>query len=98
LSNDTRVIKLLEYNSKIEPQELFETKEQGAAELLENDPFAFALAGVLDRGQKVEIVWTIPFAIKQKVGELNPQYFLRKTNDEIESLFPKPALQAEVYH
>ena len=55
--------------------------------MLENDPFAFALAGVLDRGQKAEIIWTIPYAIKQKVGELNPQYFLKKTNEEIESLF-----------
>ena len=87
MSKDQRVLKLLEFNSTIKPQELFETKEPGAAELIENDPFAFALAGVLDRGQKAEIIWTIPYAIKQKVGELNPQYFLRKTNDEIERLF-----------
>ncbi|MBE3116762.1 hypothetical protein IMZ68_06110 [Candidatus Bathyarchaeota archaeon] len=87
MSKDLRIIKLLEFNSKIRPQELFEVKEPGAAELLESDPFAFALAGVLDRGQKAEIIWTIPFAIRQKVGELNPQYFLRKSNDDIESLF-----------
>ncbi len=86
MSKDQRIIKLLEFNSEIKPQELFETREPGAAELLESDPFAFALAGVLDRGQKAEIIWTIPFAIKQKVGELNPQYFLGKTNEEIEGL------------
>ena len=87
MSKDPRVIKLLEFNDKIRPQELFEVKESGAAELLESDPFAFALAGVLDRGQKAEIIWTIPFAIKQKVGMLTPQYFLSKTNEELERLF-----------
>jgi endonuclease III len=87
MNGDERVVKLLEFNSQIRPQELFETKEVGAAELLEEDPFAFAFAGVLDRGQKAEIIWTIPFAIKKKIGEFNPQYFLKKSCGELEALF-----------
>jgi endonuclease-3 len=87
VNKDPRVIKLLEFNDTIRPQELFEVKESGAAELLESDPFAFALAGVLDRGQKAEIIWTIPFAIKQKLGLLNPEYFLKRSNEDLEQLF-----------
>ena len=87
MSEDPRVAALLDFNSKIRPQELFEVKERGAAKLLETNPFAFALAAVLDRGTKAEIIWTIPFCIEKKVGKLDPQFFLSKSPEELETLF-----------
>ena len=55
---DPRVAILLDFNSKIQPQELFPVTQKGAAAILEENPFAFAFAAFLDRGTKSEIIWT----------------------------------------
>jgi hypothetical protein len=54
-----------------------------AATILEENPFAFTVAAVLDRGTKSEIIWTIPYYLQKLVGELTPQYF---ANISLESL------------
>ena len=57
-----------------------------AADLIKNDPFAFLLAAVLDRGTKTEIIWTIPYYIKELLGDLNPSFFATASLDELMEL------------
>jgi endonuclease III len=54
---------------------------------VEENPFAFALAAVLDRGTKAEIIWTIPYHLAKKIGKLTPQFFVEKSLEELETLF-----------
>ncbi|MFH1821748.1 MAG: hypothetical protein ABH852_04840 [Methanobacteriota archaeon] len=67
VSNDPRVRQLLEFGKEIRPRELFPVLEEEATYLIEENPFAFAMAGVLDRGTKSEIIWTIPYYIQKQV-------------------------------
>ena len=87
MDKDARVLALLNFSTKIQPRELFAVTKEGAATLVEEDPFAFALAAVLDRGTKSEIIWTIPYDLKMKIGTLTPQFFAGKSFEELESLF-----------
>lgn len=64
--------RLLECSGKIQPQELFPTLEPQAANLIADNPFGFLLALSLDRGTKAEIIWTIPFWVKEALGHLDP--------------------------
>lgn len=87
MSKDLRVTALLDFNSRIKPQELFPVIKDGAAGIIEENPFAFALAAVLDRGTKSEIIWTIPFYLEERIGPLGPQFFVDKSLEELELLF-----------
>jgi endonuclease III len=87
MDKDARVLALLNFSTKIQPRELFAVTREGAATLVEEDPFAFALAAVLDRGTRSEIIWTIPYDLKMKIGTLTPQFFAGKSLEELESLF-----------
>jgi endonuclease III len=42
--------------------------EPEARELVRTNPFAFLLAASLDRGTKVEIIWTLPYWLQQALG------------------------------
>lgn len=86
MRKDSRVVALLNFGSRILPRELLPTNEQGAAALVEENPFAFALAAVLDRGTKSEIIWTIPYDLQKKIGTLTPQFFADKSVEELELL------------
>jgi len=85
---NVRVEKLLEFAETINAQELVPVLEKEAAELI-NDPFAFALAGVLDRGIKSELIWTIPYYIKKQLGELNPHFFANASIEDLQEIFQK---------
>lgn len=87
MSKDTRVVALLDFSAKIQPRELFPVTEEGAAAVVEENPFAFALAAVLDRGTRSEIIWTIPYYMQKKMGRLTPQIFVDKSVEELELLF-----------
>lgn len=87
MSKDARVVALLGFSSKIQPRELFPVTEKDAAAVVEENPFAFALAAVLDRGTKSEIIWTIPYDLQRKIGKLTPQFFADKPIEELELLF-----------
>jgi endonuclease III len=87
MSKDARVVALLDFSSKIQPRELFPVTEKDAAAVVEENPFAFALAAVLDRGTKSEIIWTIPYDLQRKIGKLTPQFFVDKPIEELELLF-----------
>lgn len=93
-SDKEKVERLLEIGEKIKPRELFPTLEEEAASLIEEEPFAFALAATLDRGMPAEVVWTIPYYLQKKVKELSPEVFASKSIEEIreilESLPKKP--------
>lgn len=87
MTSDLRVKGLLEFSTRIHPRELFPVLEERAASVIEENPFAFALAAVLDRGTKSEIIWTIPYYLQKKIGNLTPQFFAQKPIDEIEIIF-----------
>ena len=86
---DPRVEKLLEFAETVNAQELVPVLEQEAAVLIKEDPFAFALAGVLDRGTKAELIWTIPYYIKKQLGALNPHFFANASIEDLEEIFRK---------
>ena len=72
---DSRVKKLLEFRETIDSRDLVPVLVKEAADLIKNDPFAFMLAAVLDRGTKTEIIWTIPYYNKHQLGRLDPFFF-----------------------
>jgi len=84
---DPRVKKLLEFGEKIRPWELIPTLHEEAALLIEENPFAFALAAVLDRGTKAEIIWTIPYYMKKHLGHLDPYFFAKSSIEDIKNIF-----------
>ena len=84
---DPRVMHLLEFSKEIHPRDLFPVRCEQAAILIEKDPFAFALAAVLDRGTKVEIIWTVPYYLQKHTGDLNPYFFASKSVEELEDIF-----------
>ena len=86
VNKDPRVKKLLEFGETINAQELVPVLEKEAAKLIKEDPFAFALAGVLDRGTKAEIIWTIPYYIKRQLGDLNPYFFVNAPLKDLERI------------
>jgi endonuclease-3 len=86
---DPRVEKLLEFAETVNAQELVPVLEEEATELVKEDPFAFALAGVLDRGTKAEIIWTIPYYIKKQLGDLDPYFFANASLEELERIIQK---------
>jgi endonuclease-3 len=87
LSKDPRVAALLEFSTQIHPRELIPVLQEGAASVVEENPFAFALAAVLDRGTKSEIIWTIPYYLQKNIGNLNPRFFVDKSLKELEMIF-----------
>lgn len=44
-----------------------------ADRLLRADPFAFLMAASTDRGARAESVWELPWHLRQKLGELDPE-------------------------
>ncbi len=63
---------LLDFGETIPTSDLFPTVVQEAAEIVSNDPYAFSIACCLDRGSKADIIWTIPYDIKNDLGHLDP--------------------------
>lgn len=64
--------RLLALNDQIDREVFFPTVEEGAAELVLDDPYAFLFATCLDRGTKSEIIWTIPWWLHQRWGHFDP--------------------------
>ncbi len=67
------VADLLAFGETVDPLDLFPTLVPEAANLALSDPFAFALATCLDRGTKADIIWTIPYWLKERLGHLDPK-------------------------
>ena len=81
--------RLLEYAASIQQEELFPTLVPDAAKLVVEDAFAFALAAVLDRGMKAEIIWTIPYWIREELGHLDPARLGEMTKEEISDVLSR---------
>ena len=75
--------RLLEFAKSIPPDELMPTLASGAAELVAENPFAFILAVALDRGTRAEIIWTIPYWIREELGHLDPARLAQMTSEQI---------------
>jgi hypothetical protein len=68
---------------------LFPVLVEDATSIIEEDSFAFALAAVLDRGTKSEIIWTIPYYLKRELGHLDPSFFMNQSLDNLERILRK---------
>jgi endonuclease III len=78
---------LLEFSKSIEAEELFPVMVPEAAGIVTNNPYAFSLATCLDRGTLADIIWTIPYDIKQKLGHLDPHLIYEMSIEELADLF-----------
>ncbi len=80
---------LLEYAQLIDPASLFPALEPAASDLIATDPYAFTLATCLDRGAKAELIWTIPYYIKQDLGHLDPYRIHQMSLEALARLFSR---------
>ncbi len=80
---------LLDCSKSIEAEELFPVMVPEAAEIVATDPYAFSIATCLDRGTKADIIWTIPYDIKQKLGHLDPYLIYKMSLEELAGLFSR---------
>ncbi len=80
---------LLAFSTNMDSQILFPTLETGASQLLIDDPYAFAIAVCLDRGAKADLIWTIPYYIKNDLGHLDPGNIYQMSVSDLESLFQR---------
>ena len=77
---------LLDYGKEVDTQELFPTLVPEAAELVPGDPYAFCLATCLDRGMKADVIWTIPYWMKELLGHLDPHRIYQMPIEQLENL------------
>jgi endonuclease III len=78
---------LLAFSPTVSNSSLFPTLLPEAAPLIETDPYAFLIAVCLDRGTKAQVIWTIPYDMKTKLGHLDPQLIYLKSLEELADLF-----------
>jgi len=78
---------LLDFGKTIPAAALFPTDVPEAAKIATSNPYAFCIATCLDRGTKAEIIWTIPYDIKKKLGHLDPYRIYEMPLEELEDLF-----------
>ena len=80
---------LLACSKTFETEELFPVMVPQAAKVIATDPYAFSLASCLDRGTKADIIWTIPYDIKQDLGHLDPYRIYEMSLGELANLFDR---------
>jgi len=78
---------LLDCSKSIEAEELFPVMVPGAEEIIASNPYAFSIATCLDRGTLADIIWTIPYDIKKKLGHLDPYLIYKMSLEELAALF-----------
>ena len=66
-----RDILLTDVKPTIRNREFFSAKTPEATALALGDPYAFLIASCLDRGTRSDIIWTIPYDLKQRLGALD---------------------------
>jgi len=78
---------ILRVGRSIPSKELFPTVIPEAANLISSNPYAFTIGVCLDRGTKAEIIWTIPYDIKNDLGDLDPNRIYQFSLSELDDLF-----------
>ena len=90
---------LLAVGETLDPATLFPVLVPGADQFIQDHPYAFALATVLDRGTKADIIWTIPYDLYQKLGHLDPliihEMSLEELAEIVDSLPRKPRYRTD---
>ncbi|TFH15478.1 hypothetical protein E4H04_08290 [Candidatus Bathyarchaeota archaeon] len=86
MQNDTRVQLLLKHGNSLPSETLIQALNPQATNYIKENPFAFIFACVLDRGTKTEIIWTLPYYIKETTGIFSPDYFNSLSNEAIYEL------------
>ena len=89
MQKDARVQLLLKHEEVLPSETLIQALEPQATSFIKENPFAFIFACVLDRGTKAEIIWTLPYYIKERTGVFTPTYFNSLSLDAIYELFTK---------
>ena len=77
----------MEIAEMIPPETYFPAKCVEAARFVVSDQYAFLVGCSLDRGTKAEIIWTIPYAMKIRLGHLDPRRIHSMTVGELYELF-----------
>ncbi len=93
-SNETWIVKRLLALREDIPHEqreplLAPNLDARARELVRMNPFAFLLAASLDRGTKAEIIWTIPYWMREQLGHLDPCAIAQMSEGEIRAVLEK---------
>ncbi|HWP30333.1 MAG TPA: hypothetical protein VNK96_01210 [Fimbriimonadales bacterium] len=60
-----------------------------AQELVETNPYAFLLAGCLDRGTKAELIWGIPYQLQRQLGHLDPCRIAEMSEAELKEVIKR---------
>lgn len=82
---------LIAYGKTLKPQKderggTFTGGNKDADKFLRDDPFAFLIAACIDRGAKAETIWTVPYLLAQKLGHLDPNFFMNSKIEDIENV------------
>ncbi len=90
MSNDLAIKqRLLQFWQSRDRKELLPTLIPEAKELVHSNSFAYLLAACLDRGMVADIVWTIPYWLKQELGHLDPHLISMMSLDGIRATLLK---------
>ncbi len=68
--NQRLISHLLHMSADLDPAVLFPALQPQAAQFAVTDPYAFSIATCLDRGTKAEIIWTIPYDLRNRLDDL----------------------------
>lgn len=79
--------RLLELTGTLHRSELFPSYDPRASELVGTNPYAFALALSLNRQTKAEIIWMIPFELREELGHLEPGRIAQMSVEELDVVF-----------
>jgi endonuclease III len=89
ISNQNIVDSLLSFGKSIDSRQLFPVLVPDASNLVLSNPYAFVLATCLDRGTKSEIIWTIPYYIKNDLGHIDPYKINLMNQEDLNMLFSR---------
>jgi endonuclease III len=84
--NMALISNLLALGSDLDPALLFPAIIPQAAKFAVTDPYAFSIATCLDRGTRAEIIWTIPYDLRERLGHLDPSRVYQMSIDELRVL------------
>ncbi len=84
--NGNLVELLLELDRKIERSEFFPTVVPEASNFALGNPYAFILATCLDRGTRSEIIWTIPYDLRNELGHLDSYAISRLSESRLSEI------------